>query len=164
MNCVEKKTRLSGEVVSYQCELLSLERDHGVLRYVVPDTVTVGDLLIEKGSETYAVYWPGRNYNLYCWVVPGAQAAAELKPFAYYFNIVDSVSLTPAEFAYRDLAVDLLVFPDGEVRVLDEDELADGADQSVRDFVNAVKRQIQTAHGKIIAEATEILVALDRDR
>ncbi len=164
MTCTERKIRLSGEVVTYQCDLVALEIDYGILKYVTSERRTVASATLEPGTFTFAVYWPGRNYNLYYWTIPEdppidgeAGKPLRLRPVGYYFNLVDSVSLSPLQFTYRDLVVDIFVSPEGELSVLDEEELPAGTDSSLLAFIEAIKRQLLRDYRTVIAEVDSLL-------
>ncbi len=81
------------------------------------DNVTVGGLLLAAGDcfvETYyANYW----YNVF-----GIYARDSHRLRGWYANIGKPVTLTPEHIAYRDLALDLVVLPNGTQTVLDTDE------------------------------------------
>lgn len=83
------------------------------------DDVTVGGLLLAAGDcfvETYyANYW----YNVF-----GIYARDSHRLRGWYANIGEPIALTPEHIAYRDLALDLIVLPDGTQTVLDADEFA----------------------------------------
>ena len=167
MTCTERKIRLSGEVVTYRCELLALEIDYGILKFVTSEWRIVASATLEPGTYTFAVYWPGRNYNLYYWTFPedppieGEESEpTPLRPVGYYFNIVDSVSLSPLQFAYRDLVVDIFVTPEGELSVLDEEELPADTDESLRAFIEAIKRQVMRDYREIIEEVDLMLAPI----
>ena len=167
MTCMERKIRLSGEVVTYQCDLLALEIDYGILRFVTSERRVIASATLEPGTFTFAVYWPERNYNLYYWIFPEdppiegeASEPSRLRPVGYYFNIVDSVSLSPLQFAYRDLVVDIFVTPEGELSVLDEDELPADTDESLLSFIEAIKRQVLRDYKEIIAEVHLLLAPI----
>jgi hypothetical protein len=144
--CLEKKLTLSGETQTYSCELLHLEKGFGILRYVIDRAYDIAGLKLAPGDETIALYWEDRPYTLYIWHRKAGNAA-------YYFNIADRVSLSQLEFRWRDLAVDILVDPQGKIRVLDEHELppnlGDGLARSIRD----AKSHILARLDSIINEA-----------
>lgn len=179
MKCIERKIRLSGEEISYECELLSLGERHGIVRYVIDADRSVDGVRLPAGTVTLALYFADRPYNLYYWIAPRA-AAAGAKPgaetsgraadrstigehdpwsrdIAYYFNIADPVELSKESIAYRDLVVDVLVLPDGSTRVLDEAELPENLDPGLRRRIAAVRDEILLQRSEIIAEARELL-------
>ncbi|HUJ17947.1 MAG TPA: DUF402 domain-containing protein [Nitrospirota bacterium] len=148
--CVEKKITLSGATHRFSCELLRLDGGFGVLRYVIERPYDVSGTQLFPGDVTYALYWTDRPYTLYVWRFGGSKAA-------YYFNIADSVSLRPEEFSWRDLAVDVLIDADGNVRVLDENEVPDDTPLPLRSCIEAAKANILAEHERIIREANAIL-------
>ena len=145
--CKEIKRYLSGAEESFECELVALEDGFGILKYVIRRRWQVAGVTLEPGTVTYAFYWTGRPYNLYWWL--DEQGAT----LGHYFNVVDSVSLSAQAFVWRDLIVDVLVLPSGQVHVLDEDELPDALDEDLRAFIEAAKRQVLREHRAIIHTA-----------
>jgi len=115
-SCVEIKLTLTDEIQTYTCELLHFEPGFGILRYIIDREYNITGLKLAPGDETIALYWENRPYTLYLWHLKAGG-------HAYYFNIADRVSLSPGEFRWRDLTVDILVDPQGSVHVLDEHEL-----------------------------------------
>jgi len=99
--CIETKLTLSGETKTYRCELLHFGSGFGVLRYVIDREYDVHGVVLAPGDETIALYWEDRPYTLYVWRRQAAQDTV------FYFNIADQISLTPQEFIWRDLAVDM---------------------------------------------------------
>lgn len=182
MKCIERKIRLSGEEVSYECELLALEEGYGVVRYVIERDRSVDGLLLPAGTVTLGLYFADRPYNLYYWIAPreaasagGAEAPAGAadrggaaddpwaRDIAYYFNIAEPLDLTRETIAYRDLVVDVLVLPDGTARVLDEEELPGNLDQELRGRIAAARDRILANRVRIIAEAREHLLPFARE-
>jgi predicted RNA-binding protein associated with RNAse of E/G family len=149
--CRERKRYLSGAEVTFECELVALEGRRGILKYVIDRTWQVAGLTLEPGVVTYGFYWLQRPYNLYWWQDAKGEA------LGYYFNLADSVSLSPQEFVWRDLAVDILVLPDGQVSVLDEAEVPAELDEELRVTIDAGKNTILQKHQAIIAEAKLML-------
>ncbi|MHB9032612.1 MAG: DUF402 domain-containing protein [Anaerolineae bacterium] len=102
----------------------------GTLEYSSPDLVIVrarwdrlppmdvGPLRLETGDifleHFYCPYW----FNIF----QVSDAFGTLK--GWYCNIAESVTLSPGLVRWRDLALDLVVMPDGQQTVLDEDEFA----------------------------------------
>lgn len=149
--CRERKRYLSGAEVTFECELVALEGRRGILRYVIERPWQVAGLTLEPGMVTYGFYWTGRPYNLYWW------QDARGESVGYYFNLADSVSLSPQEFAWRDLVVDVLVLPAGQVRVIDEGDVPAELDDELRAIIDAGKHTILQKHQAIITEARMIL-------
>ena len=115
----ERKTRLDGSVVEYDCEPLVVEEGRrAVVRYVTErDRVIEGtDLVLRKGTVTIGHFWTDRPYNVYHWLDGG-------RTVAFYVNIATDTTIEPALIAYLDLVVDVLIRPSGALEVLDEDDL-----------------------------------------
>lgn len=142
---LERKIRYDGTTAEYECQLLHQQDDRIVLSYKVPQTFSISGLTIPSGSYTMGFYWKGKPYNLYLWRDPiGTYLGA-------YFNIVKNTVISENMVAYEDLIIDLLVLPDGEFSVLDEEELS----QSLNIFEDGyVKRVLDD----LIEEKSKILL------
>lgn len=150
-SCLERKHTLSGETKQYRCHLVSLENGVGILRYVVDREYDIAGFRLSPGDTTIAVYWEGRPYTLYIW------HRTKQGDRAYYFNIADSVSLAPEEFVWRDLAVDILVGHDGEVKVLDEHELPHDLPRQLRERIMRARDHILARFRDILEEAEQLI-------
>ena len=149
--CIEKKLTLSGEIHTFSCELVRFEPGFGMLRYVIDREYDIHGVKLASGDETLALYWEDRPYTLYVW------RKQTVQDIAYYFNIADRISLTPKEFVWRDLAVDILV-DDRGVHVLDEDELPPGLDAGLLRSIRKAQAHILANLPRIIKEAVEKLL------
>jgi hypothetical protein len=145
--CLETKHTLSGETKSYPCELLYYENGFGILRYIIDREYDVQGVKLAPGDETIALYWEDRPYTLYIWQRRTAKRSV------YYFNIADRISLSPQEFVWRDLAVDILVDGRG-IHVLDEHELPADLEPTLHSEIQATKTLLLDNHASITAEAT----------
>jgi predicted RNA-binding protein associated with RNAse of E/G family len=149
---------LSGKEVIFECELVALEGQFGILKYVIDQQWQVHGLTLRPGTATYAFYWTDRPYNLYWWLDEQGETVA------YYFNLADSVNLSAQEFIWRDLIVDILVVPAShgdavqeQIRVVDEDEVPDALDRGLRACIEAAKKQVLRDYPAIVEEVTAIL-------
>ena len=149
--CIEKKILLSGEIHRYPCELISYEGAFGVLRYVLDRNYTVGNIVLKPGDVTYAFYWTDRPYTLYTWLLN------DRKSRLFYFNIADQVSLSPWQFVWRDLAVDILIDGKTGVRILDEEELPLDLPPDLLRSIETTKRRLLVHYNDITAEAEALL-------
>jgi predicted RNA-binding protein associated with RNAse of E/G family len=107
---------------------------------------------LSPGDETIALYWEGRPYTLYVWRRRAVQDTV------FYFNIADRISLTPQEFIWRDLAVDILVDNNG-VHVLDENELPTDLDAGFLHSIREAQAHIISNYPRIINEAVAKLLS-----
>ncbi|PGC90848.1 DUF402 domain-containing protein [Bacillus toyonensis] len=117
----ERKIRYDSTIVDYDCLLLKKQSESIVLFHEVQYsfTMTAHDtkLTIQKGSYTIAYYWEDRPYNLYVW------RDKEENYVGAYFNIVKNTQIIEEVVSFEDLIIDIMVLPNGEYFILDEDEL-----------------------------------------
>jgi len=104
-----------------------------VVIYRMPRDIMLEDLLLPRGSRSLGYFWEDRAYNVYHWVNDNLQT------LALYLNICDNTRISPAQIAWRDLTVDILITPDLRCRVLDEDELPDDIDNKLLSRINATR-------------------------
>ena len=149
--CIEIKQTLSGTVEQFACELVALEENYGILRYRILERVSVGDVLLVPGAVTYAVYWIGRPYNVYWWRDPQGET------LAFYCNIADSTTLSPAEFRWRDLTLDILIHPNGEIAILDQDQLPSDLPGPLRNYIDLAKQHVVDNAREIVEEVQELV-------
>ncbi len=72
---------------------------------------------LARGARFVEIYYLSRWYNLHEIHAPQDDAL-----LGWYCNVASPARYERGVLAYRDLALDLLVFPDGRQVVLDEDE------------------------------------------
>ena len=149
--CEEVKRSLLGGEVTYNCELVALSGNFGILKYELDREWRVGNLSLPPGAVSYGLYWVDRPYTLYLWFDNGRE------PVAYYFNLADSVSLSAQQFVWRDLVVDILVWPTGKVEVLDESELPESLDRKLTQYIESSKELVLQSYKSIIKEADTML-------
>lgn len=123
---LERKIRYDGTIAEYDCKLLEKSGQHAVLHYDITQSFSIqkGDteLVVPDGSYTTAFYWQDKNYNVYV-------LRDELSNYlGSYFNIVNNTQIADAVVSYEDLIIDLLVLPEGNYYILDEDELPEPLD------------------------------------
>lgn len=148
MNVLEVKRRLDGSVRTYPCEAVEIAGDRAVLLYRLPGPGRVADLALPAGTVTMAYYWTDRPYNVYHWI------AAAGGTLAYYFNLSGPVRIGRERLEWEDLEVDVLVTPDGRVRVLDEDAVpADAAGRLP---------EIARARDRVLAEWPAVTADVER--
>ncbi|WP_442857541.1 DUF402 domain-containing protein [Bacillus sp. mrc49] len=118
---IERKIRYDSLIVDHHCIRLAADEDEVVLFHEVNDSFTMNtpetELTISKGSYTIAYYWRHRPYNLYIWRNKQGQYVGS------YFNMVKNTSILDKLVTFEDLIIDILVLPDGDHFILDEDEL-----------------------------------------
>ncbi|NPV55681.1 MAG: DUF402 domain-containing protein [Anaerolineae bacterium] len=115
---VIKKNFQGEEVWRYSGTILA-RNDHAVLLQATfnnQDTNTYG-MWMRKGDRFLEVYFSDRWYNVF---EIYDRETGRLK--GWYCNIAQPAIIAEDSIAYIDMALDLLVFPDGRQVVLDMDE------------------------------------------
>ncbi len=128
-----KRNHLGEDVFRYQGELL----ERGVNQILLQarfgyDDVTVVDMPVSAGDLFLETYYSDRWYNIY-----EIHAKDDNKLKGWYCNVSYPAEIGEDTVTFRDLALDLLVYPDGRQIVLDEDEFA-ALDISEQDKVMAL--------------------------
>ena len=111
------KRTLGGSVLVYPCVAVEVTPQRAVLVYRASGGRRVGGLDLPPGTVTVAYYWADRPYNVYHWLSPTGDT------LAWYFNISGPARIGDGRVEWEDLEVDVLVTPDLEAQVLDEDRL-----------------------------------------
>jgi hypothetical protein len=132
----EIKHTLAGERKTFDCELLQRSASEVVVIYRMPRDVQLEDILLRRGTVSLGYFWADRPYNAYHWV------DQRLDSVALYFNISDRTHIGEQSIEWRDLAVDILISPDGRCRVLDEDELPADIDADLRAYIDAARDEL----------------------
>jgi uncharacterized protein len=76
----------------------------------------MGPFLLEPGDIWIEFYYCHEPFNIM--VIYDRQGRIK----GWYCNVTEQVEIAPDEIRWRDLALDLLILPDGRQTVLDEDE------------------------------------------
>ena len=79
--------------------------------------MVVGGLRLAPGDCFVETYYANRWYNIFA-----VYARENGRLRGWYANVGEPLEVTTAGIAYRDLALDLVVLPDGRQVVLDRDE------------------------------------------
>lgn len=104
------------------------------------DDVDFHDILLKNGDRFVEVYYTDCWYNIF---EIYDRDDAHLK--GWYCNVSLPAQVSDHEIRYVDLALDLLVYPDGRQLVLDEDEFAQlTLDEPTRRQARAALRSLQT--------------------
>ena len=149
--CIEMKQTLSGAMQQFTCELVALEDTYGILRYHIAKRAAAGEIVLLPGTVTYAVYWIERPYNVYWWRNPQG------KTLAFYCNIADSTRLSADEFHWRDLTLDVLILPGGEITILDQEQLPADLPGSLRNYIDCAKQHVVQNARRITEEVQELV-------
>ena len=83
------------------------------------DDIPFHGILLRKGDRFVERFYTDRWYNIFA-----IHDLDDDHVKGWYCNIAYPAQFAPGEVSYRDLALDLLVYPDGSDLLLDEDEFA----------------------------------------
>jgi predicted RNA-binding protein associated with RNAse of E/G family len=115
---VIKFDHLGHEVFRYQGKQLQRDAEKVVLEaFFGFERVQAGSLVILKGDRFIETFYARRWYNTF---EVHNREDDSLK--GYYCNVGYPAELLEGQVSYRDLALDLVVMPDGRQQVLDKDE------------------------------------------
>lgn len=146
---LEVKEKLNGERHEFASALLAEAPDEVVTLYVLPRDGGLGGVPLTGGTRCLGYFWSARAYNVYHAVDAAGQT------LVFYINLSDRTVITPEAITWRDLIVDVVVTPDGQCRVLDEDELPPDLDP-------ALAAAIDAARDDLLANRPAILAAVER--
>lgn len=108
------------ETWRYQGTILRHEKDEIVLEaFFNREDMLIHGMPLCKGDRFIETYYTDRWYNFY-----EIHSRADDSLRGWYCNVSSPARLEGNRLLYTDLALDLLVFPDGRQLVLDEDEFA----------------------------------------
>jgi len=79
----------------------------------------MGDIRLEPGDRFVETYYSDRWYNSY-----EVHARSDDQVKCWYCNLAHPAEIREDTISFSDLALDLLVLPDGRQQLLDEDEFA----------------------------------------
>ncbi|GAB1779133.1 MULTISPECIES: ribonuclease FAU-1 family protein [Priestia] len=155
---VERKIRYDSTIVDTECKLLNINEQELILfhRIEVPFTMkgTQYELTIPRDAYTLAYFWSEQPYNLYVWRDKNGSYLGS------YFNIVKNTTIAGAMVSFEDLIIDILIFPNGEYFILDEDELP----VSLNEFEDGFAYQaLQTLINSVEPLLQEILLKSEKD-
>ncbi|HEY3248360.1 MAG TPA: DUF402 domain-containing protein [bacterium] len=139
----EIKHTLAGGRQEFVCRLLERSPDRAVLLYPIVQARRVADIVLPANTLTYAYYWTDRPYNVYHWV------DADGRTIAFYINLSNHTSIRQDAVEWFDLAIDLLITPDGAIRVLDEEDTAETSP--------GARAQIIAAQARALADREALL-------
>lgn len=146
---LEVKEKLSGERHEFASALLALAADEAVSLYTLPRDGQLGGVPLVAGTRCLGHFWADRPYNVY-------HAVDELgRAILFYINLSDRTVITPEAIHWRDLIVDLLITPDGQCLVLDEDELPPDLDPALLATIEAARDDLVRDHPALVVELEE---------
>lgn len=122
---LEIKEKLHGTRHEFASTLLARSASEAVSLYVLPADGNLGGVPLAAGTRCLGFFWEDRPYNVYYAI--DAQGTL----IVCYINLSDRTAITTEAIVWRDLIVDVVITPDGQCRVLDEDELPPDLDPTL---------------------------------
>ena len=117
---IKKLNPAGQETFRYTGRLLAQQVDRVVLEAEFNrDDLPIYEIILRRGDRFVETYFTNRWYNVFA-----IYDRDENRLKAWYCNIGHPAKIAAGEVSYIDLALDLLVYPDGRQLVLDEDEFA----------------------------------------
>ncbi len=148
---LERKAYFDGKEDLFQCELIYLSRECGILKYVTERAHSTGDLFLPAGTVSYGFFFRDEPFVLYRWFSPQGKLIGD------YFNVADKIRISEKEFFWRDLFVDVLVRPSGKVDILDENEVPNNLEESLLAYIQNAKERILSIYPLILEKADEMM-------
>jgi predicted RNA-binding protein associated with RNAse of E/G family len=150
----EVKETLAGARHTFRCGVIARRPGEVVVLFVSVAPRRVENVDLPAGTVTFGYFWTARPYNVYHWMSPAGVT------LGLYVNIADGTDIAESVLSWRDLAVDLLVWPEGNVTVLDEHELPAGLDPALAARIQEATRAVVAAVPALRAELEESSTAL----
>lgn len=107
---------------------------------------------ISRGTISYEYYWFDRWYNVFAFF----EANGAFRN--YYCNINMPPTLNDSELDYIDLDLDVVVWPDGSIAILDREEYEQNAELFA--YSPEIRNKAESALGEILRLANERLLPL----
>jgi predicted RNA-binding protein associated with RNAse of E/G family len=141
----EVKETLAGTRKTFHCHVIDRKPGSLVVLFVSKAAVRVHDIDLPAGTVTFGYFWIERNFNVYHWMSPAGGT------LAFYVNLSDGTRIEDT-LHWRDLTVDILIPPQGEAVVLDEDEIPLALDATTRARIDRAKQDVLTRAGALRVE------------
>jgi len=115
---ISKLDHLGQRLISYPGEIVLDNGEMVAARclWTLPKTVDLGPFTIAPGDILVEYYFASQPFNIFAIYTPHE----ELK--GWYCNVLEGTLIAAEAIDWADLALDLVVTPDGERTILDEDE------------------------------------------
>lgn len=110
----EEVWRYEGRIIARSLHRLLIEAFFNL------DKVSFHGVTLRRDDRSIECFYNDRWYNIF-----EIHDRDDDRLKAWYCNIAAPAEFTPGKVAYVDLALDVLVFPDGDYLVLDENEFVD---------------------------------------
>jgi predicted RNA-binding protein associated with RNAse of E/G family len=155
MRIVEVKRHLDGREERFVCDVIELvpgERAVVLWQTQLEEPLCDGPLFIPAGPlVTWGYFWTARPYLVYKMTRPDGRL------WGHRFDICTDVEITEREIRYLDLIVDVWVDAQGQLYVLDEDELVQARERRLlrpehERVIDAALRELKARYPDVLAE------------
>lgn len=152
---IEVKRTLSGTEKRFECAVLLRNDTHVVVLFVAPAAMHVHGIDLPAGTITFGHFWTDRPYNVYHWLDRTSGAT-----IGYYVNLSDGTRVAEGLLEWRDLAIDVLLLPNGRMTILDEDEVPANASEVLLARIAEAKECVLRTHPALVTELEHHRTAL----
>ncbi|MDR3578000.1 MAG: DUF402 domain-containing protein [Anaerolineaceae bacterium] len=137
---VIKQNPQGQETLRYSGHVLSCHTDRVILEALFNrDELPLDQLILHRGDRFVELYFSDRWYNIF-----EIHDLSDDRIKCWYCNVSYPAEISERAVSYRDLALDLLVYPDGRQVVLDEDEFAElNINESIREMARTALGELQ---------------------
>ncbi|MHB1355361.1 MAG: DUF402 domain-containing protein [Anaerolineae bacterium] len=155
---ITKLDHAGRELLTYSGELVQASADEVVVRcaWTMPQPVTVGFLTFAAGDILLEHFYRHEWFNIF------KQYASDGHLKGWYCNLAEPVDLTDSLIRWRDLALDLIISPDSEQQVMDEDEYeamhpSDELRRTVQSTLETLHRWVLERHPPFVSDVLALL-------
>lgn len=117
MKILELKRHFNKPEESYLCDLIRRGSDYIIVKYVSDKSGRVGSVTFNTGSTTYAYYKIGIGYVI--WKMFNSDTRLE----GYLCHICQDIDVEEDKVKYLDLLLDVWIDTEGQITILDRDEV-----------------------------------------
>jgi hypothetical protein len=144
---LEVKQKLNGDRHEFASALLAQGVAEVVSLYIVPGQGgNLGGVPLPTHTRCLGYFWTDRPYNVYHAVDASGQT------LVFYVNISDQTTITADAIIWRDLIVDVVITPDGQCAVHDEDELPVDLAPDLYAAICAARDTVVSSHRTLVQE------------
>jgi hypothetical protein len=129
-------------------------RGRAIIVYKISAPLRFLEVDLPSGVRSFGYYWARRNYNVYHWV------SEDNKTIVFYFNVSRSTEILDDRVYWQDMIVDIALFSDGKMEVLDEEEIPPDMNSEDRRLIEKTKKEILSNAKEITAELEKRTLSL----
>jgi len=135
---IERKYFYAGEFKEYLCQSVLYDSEEGlfIIKYIMKNDLYFHGIDLKKGDISYGFFWIDKPYVIYEWFDSNGNL------LCIYINVANDITFLIDKICWKDLIIDILLYPDGKFIVLDEDELLATNNPELIDKVIEIKEDI----------------------